>query len=153
METKFDFTELWGFKKDTYNSFVYGQFRPNMWIESEFEVDEDNTFINSFYYLIFPPSEELTNLGEELEEAMRRSSKCDKEARAGFISSDGEVCFLVNFREDNEPIVIDPNGKIIPFKSLVDVDSYGRCKLSIEGFYMHDKYMEAHMRVEQIILK
>ena len=64
---------------------------------------------------------------------MIRISKCDKEARAGFISSDGEVCFSVNFREDDKPIVIDPNGRIVPFKSLVDVDSYGRCKLSIEG--------------------
>ena len=43
------------------------------------------------------------------------------------------MCFSVNFREDDEPIVIDPNGRIVSFKSLVDVDSYGRCKLSIEG--------------------
>ena len=102
METKLDFNELWGLKEDTYYRFIYEQFRPKIWIKAEFEVHEDDTFINSFYNLTFPPSEELTNLGEELEEVMRRISKCDKETRARFISSDGEVCFLVNFQRGQQ---------------------------------------------------
>ena len=59
---------------------------------------------------------------------------------------------LVEFDEGDEAIVIDVNGKVIPFKSLFRKDSYGRCKLSTEGFFKRDDYMEAHVIVEEIIL-
>ena len=83
---------------------------------------------------------------------MKRIAKYDKRARSGLCDCAKEVCFAVEFDEGDEAIVIDANGKVIPFKSLFRKDSCGRCKLSIEGFFERDDYMEAHMIVEQIIL-
>ena len=35
-----------------------------------------------------------------------------------------------------------PNDKMVPFEKLVNVDSFGRCKIVIEGLRVSDYYME-----------
>ena len=41
--------------------------------------------------------------------------------------------FLLEIKKGEEPIVKDHDDRIVPFKSLVNVESFGRCKISIEG--------------------
>ena len=155
MDTKLDFYEWCENNRGVYNKFMYDNdmVKPKILIESEFYVD-DLEFHENFptYHLTFLPNEELTNLGEKLEEAIKRVAKCDKSARSGLCNCAKEVCFAVEFVEGDGAIVIDVNGKVIPFKSLFKKDSYGRCKLSIEGFFERDDHMEAHVIVKQIIL-
>ena len=78
--------------------------KPKIWIESKFEIEDmEETSMFDFYNLNFPPSEELTNLGKGMEEAMRRISNSDKDARAGFASCDGvEHFWLLLERTTNQ---------------------------------------------------
>ena len=62
------------------------------------------------------------------------------------------MCFSLQIEEDDEPIVKDSNNKIIPFEKLVNAKSYGRCKLSIEGFCITDDYIEPIIQLEEIVL-
>ena len=138
MDTKLDFNELCGNNRGVYYKFMYGNdmVKPKIWIESEFYVD-DLEFHENFptYHLTFSPNEELTNLGEKLDEAMKRIAKCDKSDRSGLCDCAKEVCFAVEFDEGDEAIVIDVNGKVILFKSLFMKDSYGRCMFQFFFFW------------------
>ena len=35
-----------------------------------------------------------------------------------------------------------PNDKMVPFENLVNVDSFGRCKIVIEGLHISDYHMQ-----------
>ena len=63
------------------------------------------------------------------------------------------MCFSLEVEERDGPIVKDPNNKIIPFEKLVNAKSYGRCKLSTEGFCITDDYIEPIIKLDEIVLK
>ena len=63
------------------------------------------------------------------------------------------MCFYLEIEEGREPIVKESDNSIVPFKELVNSKSYGRCKLSIEGFCIADDSIEAIIKLEEIVLK
>ena len=122
--------------------------------ESGFDIDDDDDgFSIDGYVFTFSPNEALINFDEELEKAMRRITNWNKKVRTNLCDVGDDVCFSLEIEEGDEPIVKDSNNRIIPFEKLVNSKSYGRCKLSIEGFCITDDYIEPIIKLEEIVLK
>ena len=140
--SKFDSNELEGYKEGIYFQLRYGC---KIWIESGFDIDDS---IDG-YGFTFSPDKALINFDEQLEKVMRRITNCNKKVRINLCDVGDDV----RFEEGDEPIVKVSNNKIIPFSQLVNAKSYGRCKLSIEGFCITDNYIEPIIKLEEIVLK
>ena len=83
---------------------------------------------------------------------MRRVANCNKEVRTNLCDIGDDVCFSIEIEEGDEPIVKDSNNNVVPFKELINANSYGRYKLSIEGFCITDDYIEPIVKIEKIFL-
>ena len=118
-----------------------------IWIELGFDIDDDGPEIG-IYDFTFSPNEALINFDKELEKAMRRITNWNKKVQTNLCDVGDDVCFSLAIEEGDEPIVQD--SKIIPFSQLVNDKSYGRCKLSIEGFCITDDYIEPIIKLEEI---
>ena len=161
--SKFNSDELSALYSGTYYGFDYKEeaIKPKIWIELELDIEDSEEYeYIATYCLTFSPSEELIKLGEKLEEAMINISGCDGDARSGLCGVNGVPCFSVKFNEFDEPIVIDTDGKVIQFVSLLNKEFFGRCKISTGGFTKLPNYFDdgldlliSDVRVEQIISK
>ena len=110
-----------------------------MWIESGFRIEDDLLLACSIDFL---PNNVFLKFDDELEKAARRITNSNKHTRPDIGFCDDEL-FLYIFPADNEkPILKRPNDKMVPFEKLVNVDSFGRCKIVFEGLHVSDYYME-----------
>ena len=76
--SKFDSNELEGYKKGIYFQLRYGWVKPKIWIESGFDIDDDDDGLSIDGLSTFSPNEALINFDEELEKAMRRITNWNK---------------------------------------------------------------------------
>ena len=107
MPVKFDPKEMMGDEKGVYLKLTNGN---KISIESEFKVyDLDD----GAYFLFFSPSESPMSLEQELKEALRRVAKSDKYVIANITSDGRNEHFTVFIRKGDEPIIIDPNDKVV----------------------------------------
>ena len=44
----------------------------------------------------------------------------------------------------------DHDDRIIPFKSLVNVELFGRCKISIKGLFVFGNYVKPLIKLKEI---
>ena len=112
------------------------------WIESVFEVEDD---LPLSCYINFLQNDELLKFDDEL----RNMVSADQ---SNVASIGNDLCFSLEIEEGEEPIVKDHDDRIVPFKSLVNVESFGRCKISIEGLSVFDDYVKPIIKLKEIVL-
>ena len=108
------------------------------WIKSIFEVEDD---LPLSYYINFLQNDELLKFDDELRNMVKRIY-ADKDVQSNVASIGNDLCFSIEIEEGEEPIVNDQDDRIVPFKSLINVESFGRCKISIEGLFVFDNYVK-----------
>ena len=118
------------------------------WIESVFEVEDD---LPLSYYINFLQNDELLKFDDELRNMVKRIYT-DKDVQSNIDSIGNDLCFSLEIEEGEEPIVKDHDDRIVPFKSLVNVESLGRCKISTEGLSVFDDYVKPIIEFKEIVL-
>ena len=111
-------------------------------IESVFEVEDD---LHLSYYINFLQNDELLKFDDELRNMVSMK-------RSNIASIGNDLCFSLEIEDGEEPIVKDHDDRIVPFKSLVNVESFGRCKISIERLSVFDDYVKPIIKLKEIVL-
>ena len=119
----------------------------DFWIESIFELEDDLPS----YYINFLQNDELLKFDDELRN-MVSADKDDKDVQSNVASIGNDLRFSLEIEEGEEPTVKDHDDRIVPFKSLVNVESFGRCKISIEGLSVFDDYVKPIIKLKEIVL-
>ena len=150
----FDYNKLerWCHKYE-YIQLEYEGGKPEIWIESGFRVD-DGPCIDE-YILNFSQNNVLLKFNDELEKAAKIIYNVSRGVCTNLLDSGDDVVFSIDINILDLPIVKDSDNRVISFEKLVDVDSFGRLMISIEGFYKYasDSDILADIKVKEIILK
>ena len=142
--SNFDFNKL-----ETYYKLMYEGPELNVWIESGFETERDDTFQITYYFNFLPNDAFLKFDDKLIDMVIGRIINPSKDIRSHIDSIGDDLSFGIEIKEGEEPIVKDHDDRIVPFKSLVNVESFGRCKISIEGLSVFDDHVKPIIKLEE----
>ena len=123
------------------------------YIESFFEVEDD---LPLSYYINFLQNDKLLEFDKfrNIVNTSISADKDDKDVQSNVASIGNNLCFSLEIKEGEEPIVKDHDhdDRIVPFKSLVNVEFFGWCKISIDGLSVFNDYVKPIIKRKEIVM-